>query len=98
MVTEIADFRVVSDRADAFAAAVEEGLEFVAATPGFGSARLTRSIESPNRFVLIIEWESVEAHTEGFRGSENFAKWRALVGPFFDGDPFVEHATTVVSR
>lgn len=52
---------------------------------------MTRSIESPSRFVLLIEWDSVEAHTVGFRESENFGRWRALLGPYFDGAPHVEH-------
>jgi heme-degrading monooxygenase HmoA len=98
MILEIADFKVVADRADEFPAAVEQGLQYVSDTPGFHNARLTRSIESPNRFVLIIEWDDVEAHTVGFRESENFGKWRGVVGPFFDGAPFVEHVDVVVSR
>lgn len=97
MVLEIADFRVPADRADDFPAAVQRGLVFVAGTPGFHHARLTRSIETPTRFVLLIEWETVEAHTVAFRGSEDFAKWRAEIGPFFDGAPTVEHGETVVS-
>lgn len=97
MVLEIADVRVLADRADDFPAAVEKGLVFAAATPGFHSARLTRSVETPTRFVLLIEWESLEAHTITFRGSENFTKWRAEVGPFFDGPATVEHGETVVS-
>lgn len=98
MILEIADFRILADRADEFPAAVEEGLQHVAATPGFHNAKLTRSIESPNRFLLIIEWDDVESHTVGFRESESFGKWRAIVGPFFDGTPFVEHVDVVVSR
>ncbi|MGI5129524.1 antibiotic biosynthesis monooxygenase family protein [Pseudonocardia sp. CA-107938] len=98
MILEIADFRVVADRADEFPAAVEQGLQHVAATPGFHNARLTRSIETPTRFVLLIEWEDVEAHVVNFRESENFGKWRAVVGPFFDGAPHVEHAEITVSR
>lgn len=97
MVLEIADFRVLADRADDFAAAAERGLAYAAVTPGFHSARLTRSIETPTRFVLLIEWETVEAHTVAFRGSENYAKWRAEVGPFFDGAATVEHGETVVT-
>jgi heme-degrading monooxygenase HmoA len=77
---------------------VAEGLELVAATPGFRNARLTRGIETPIRFVLLIEWDSVEAHNVGFRESENFPRWRALIGPFFDGAPHVEHVAEVVTR
>ena len=88
---EIADFAVLPGKEDEFAAAVREGLAYIAATPGFRSARVTRGVESPSRFVLLIEWDSLEAHTVGFRESENFARWRSVVGPFFDGAPRVEH-------
>lgn len=97
MVTEIADVTVLAESQEQFADVVREGLKFVAETPGFRNARLTRSIETPTRFVLMIEWDSVEAHTVGFRGSENFTRWRALVGPHFDGAASVEHFDEVVS-
>lgn len=97
MVTEIADFRVLPDSQEKFADAVAEGLKYVSDTPGFRSARLTRSAETPTRFVLLIEWDSIEAHTVGFRESENFGRWRALVGPHFDGAPNVEHFDQLVS-
>jgi heme-degrading monooxygenase HmoA len=95
MVLEIADFAIKAGTEAEFAAAVQEALPFVAATSGFLGARLTRGIESPSRFVLLIEWESVEAHN-GFRQSDRFPKWRALIGPYFDGDPHVEHAADVL--
>ena len=96
MVLEIADFTVKPGTEDEFAAAVREGLPLVAATPGFLGARLTRGVESPSRFVLLIEWESVDAHNTGFRESDRFPQWRALIGHFFDGDPRVEHADEVL--
>ena len=46
--------------------------------------------------MLLIEWESVEAHNVGFRESDRFPLWRALIGPFFDGDPRVEHVDDVL--
>jgi heme-degrading monooxygenase HmoA len=96
MVLEIADFTIKAGTEDEFAAAVKEALPFVAATPGFLGARLSRGIESPSRFVLLIEWESVQAHNVGFRESDRFPKWRALIGPYFDGNPHVEHAVDVL--
>jgi heme-degrading monooxygenase HmoA len=95
MVLEIADIAVKPGSEEDFAAAVREGIRYVSDTPGFGSARLTRGVESPSRFVLLVEWDSVEAHTEGFRESENFARWRGLIGPYLDGEPRVEHADEV---
>jgi heme-degrading monooxygenase HmoA len=97
MVTEIADIRVLAERQEEFADAVRKGLGFVSGTSGFRSARLTRSVETPTRFVLIIEWDSVEAHTVGFRQSEAFGRWRAVVGPFFDGAPTVEHVEDLLA-
>jgi heme-degrading monooxygenase HmoA len=95
MVLEIADIAVKPGTEDEFAAAVREGIRYVSDTPGFGSARLTRGVESPSRFVLLVEWDSVEAHTKGFRESENFGRWRGLIGPYLDGEPRVEHADDV---
>jgi heme-degrading monooxygenase HmoA len=95
MVLEIADIAVKPGSEDDFAAAVREGIKFVSDTAGFGSARLTRGVESPSRFVLLIEWDSVEAHNVGFRESENFGRWRALIGPYLDGNPKVEHVDEV---
>lgn len=98
MVLEIADFAVQPGTEEKFGAAVRAGLAIIAEAPGFRSARLTRSVETPTRFVLLVEWDSVEAHTVGFRESEAFPRWRALVGPYFDGPPNVEHFDDVVTR
>ena len=95
MVLEIADFAVLPGREDDFIAAVGEGVALLRATPGFRSVRMTRGVESPSRFVLLVEWDDLEAHTVGFRESARFPQWRALIGPFFDGAPAVEHFTDV---
>lgn len=52
---------------------------------------MTQGVESPSRFVLLIEWDSVEAHEQGFRETERFGAWRAAIGPFFAKPPVVEH-------
>lgn len=98
MVLEIADIAVRPGSEDDFADAVRQGIRHVADTPGFRNARLTRSAETPSRFVLLIEWDSIEAHTVGFRQSENFTRWRGFIGPFLDGDPHVEHANDVLTH
>ena len=48
-------------------------------------------VERPDVYLFTIDWESLEAHTIGFRGSDLFVQWRALIGPHFDGAPQVEH-------
>ncbi len=91
MVLEIAEITILPGTDEEFAAAVREGIRYVSDTPGFRGARLTKGIETPGRFVLLIEWDSVEAHPVGFRESENFGRWRGHIGPFLDGEPRVEH-------
>ena len=95
MVLEVALIDVIPGHEDEFAAAYGKGRELVATTPGCRSVRMTRGIESPSRFVLLVEWDSVEAHEQNFRASDRFPAWRALIGPHFANPPHVEHFTDV---
>ena len=54
-----------------------------------------KGIESPDRYMLMIWWDTLEDHTVGFRGGPLFADWRAIVGPFFAVPPSVEHFSLV---
>jgi heme-degrading monooxygenase HmoA len=90
MVLEIAIFDIQADHEAAFASAYGQARHIISAAPGCRSARMTRGIESPTRFVLLVEWDSVDAH-EQFRASDQFPKWRALIGPHFAAPPMVEH-------
>jgi heme-degrading monooxygenase HmoA len=91
MVLEVALIDVQEGREDEFAAAYAKARSLVATTPGCRSVRMTRGVETPTRFVLLVEWDSVEAHIENFRATDRFAEWRGLIGPYFDGAPRVEH-------
>jgi heme-degrading monooxygenase HmoA len=91
MVLEVALIDVLPGREDEFTAAYAQARDTLIGTPGLRSARMTHGIESPSRFVLLVEWDSVEAHEQNFRATERFATWRGLIGPYFDGPPRVEH-------
>jgi heme-degrading monooxygenase HmoA len=91
MVLEVALFDVQEGREDEFAAAYARAHQVLATTPGCRSVRMTRGVETPTRFVLLVEWDSVEGHLDNFRATERFARWRGLIGPYFDGPPRVEH-------
>lgn len=95
MVLEVALIDVRSGQEDEFAAAYGKGHEVLASTPGCRSVRMTRGIESPTRFVLMVEWDSVQAHEDNFRATERFATWRGLIGGFFAKPPLVEHFNDV---
>jgi len=95
MVIEVADIQVAPGSEDAFTDAYRGVREVLVSTPGCRSARMTRCIESPSRFVLLVEWDSVEAHEENFRASDRYATWRAAIGPFFAAPPHVEHVQEI---
>jgi heme-degrading monooxygenase HmoA len=81
-----------------FEAVFPAAITVLAGSKGYLAHELRRSIETPNRYALRIEWETLEDHTVGFRGSPAFALWRAHIGPFFDGTPVVEHFQTVAGQ
>ena len=92
MIIEHADIRIQPGQQAAFEEAIGRALTTVASkAKGFRGAKVLGCIESPERFILMIEWDTVEDHTEGFRGSPAFAEWRAIIGPFFASPPAVEH-------
>ena len=94
MILEIADIRITAGRQTEFDAAIQRGVtQVIGKAVGFQGFKINKSIESPDRYVLMIYWTTLENHTVDFRGSAAFADWRAIVGPFFAAPPVVEHFT-----
>ncbi len=91
MIVEFAQLVIHPGREPEFEQAFAAAVKIPAKSKGYVSHELRRSIETPNRYALIVQWETLEDHTVGFRGSPEFAGWRALVGPFFASPPVVEH-------
>jgi heme-degrading monooxygenase HmoA len=92
MILEIADFRIAPGQQAAFEAALQQGISTVISkAKGYNAYKLNRGIESPERYVLMIYWDTLEDHTVGFRESPAFAQWRGIVGGFFAAPPVVEH-------
>jgi heme-degrading monooxygenase HmoA len=95
MVLEVADIRVRPGSEDEFVAAFHGVREVLDSTPGCRSVRMTHGVESPDRFVLLVEWDSVDAHDQNFRATDRFAQWRGAIGPYFAQPPVVEHFENV---
>ena len=92
MILELADIRIQPGQQKAFEEAIERGLRSVISrAQGARGFSVHHGIESPERYVLQIQCDTLEAHTVGFRESPLFAEWRAIVGPFFAAPPVVEH-------
>ena len=94
-VHELALLDVRAGEEGAFEAALTSAIPLISATPGFVSLRVDRCIEKANRYAQHVEWETIEAHTEGFRGSDRYEDWRALLHHFYDPFPTVEHYRTI---
>ncbi|OOG52009.1 antibiotic biosynthesis monooxygenase [Polaromonas sp. C04] len=92
MILELADIRIQPGQQAAFDEAIQRGLSTVIARArGFQGFKVNKCIESPERYILQIFWDTLEDHTVAFRQSPLFAEWRAIVGPFFAAPPVVEH-------
>lgn len=92
MILEIADIRIQPGQQAEFTAAIRHGVEAVVSrAKGFRGYKVQHGIESPERFVLMISWDTLENHTVDFREGPLFAQWRAIVGPYFAAPPAVEH-------
>jgi heme-degrading monooxygenase HmoA len=94
MILEVADIRIQPGQQAAFDEAIQRGLTTVIGrAKGFKGWKVNKGVESPERYLLMIFWDTLEDHTVGFRGGPLFAEWRAIVGPFFAAPPVVEHFT-----
>ena len=96
MILELADIRIAPGKQAEFDAAIVRGVTTVISqAKGFRGYKVNKGIESPERYILQIFWDTLENHTVDFRGGPLFAQWRAIVGPFFAAPPVVEHFTLV---
>jgi heme-degrading monooxygenase HmoA len=96
MILEHCDIQIDPSKQSAFEEAIVRGVETVISkAKGFQGYKVNHSLETPSRYLLLIYWDTLENHTVDFRGSDAFADWRAIVGPFFMKPPVVEHMTLV---
>ena len=95
MILEVATLHVAPGRETEFEQAFAQAKSLVFGFPGFIDLELHRTVEFPSRYVLLARWGKIEDHTEGFRGSSQYQKWRSLLHGFWDGPPEVIHCNLV---
>ena len=95
MIREIAMLDVIPGQEAEFEAAFAGAQAIIASIDGYRSHSLERCIERPNRYALLVEWETLEAHTVGFRQSPQYQEWKRLLHHFYDPFPTVEHFAPV---
>jgi len=91
VVLEVAILNVKPDQGDNFERAFREASAIVSTAGGYVSHELGRCLEQPDKYVLLVRWQSVEAHTMGFRQSRAYEEWKRLLHHFYDPFPTVEH-------
>jgi heme-degrading monooxygenase HmoA len=92
MILELADIRIQPGKQQEFEAALQRGVsQVISKAKGCCGYKVNKGIESPERYVLTIFWETLENHTIDFRQSPAFQEWRGIVGPYFAAPPVVEH-------
>jgi heme-degrading monooxygenase HmoA len=97
VVLEVAILSVRAGQGEAFEAAFREAQRIIAGMPGYQRHELRRCLETPDRYLLLVWWETLASHTEGFRGSSEYERWRRLLHHFYEPFPEVEHYVEVAS-
>jgi heme-degrading monooxygenase HmoA len=91
MILELATIDIKKGTNAEFETNLKKAQSVISKAGGYLKHEFHQCIERENRYILLITWTTLEAHTEGFRSSELFKDWRALIGPFFENPPVVEH-------
>jgi heme-degrading monooxygenase HmoA len=91
MILEIATIDIKNGTNADFEKNLTQAQSVISKAEGYISHEFQHCLEQENRYVLLIRWETLEAHTIGFRGSPLFVEWRGLIGSFFEVPPTVQH-------
>jgi len=91
LILEVAILDVKPGQESRFETAFEKAQEIISSMNGYVSHQLQKCIENPNRYILLVNWQTLEDHTKGFRESDEYQKWRAMLHHFYDPFPIVEH-------
>jgi heme-degrading monooxygenase HmoA len=96
MILEAAPLQVRPGQSDAFEGAFREAQAIIASMPGYRSHELQRCLEREGHYLLLVRWESLEAHEVGFRKSAQYQDWKRLLHHFYDPFPTVLHYERVL--
>lgn len=91
MILEVAPLQVLPGKESEFEAAFQLAQAIISSMPGYVSHELSRCVEHPSEYVLLVRWNSLEDHEIGFRGSSRYKEWKDLLHHFYDPFPTVLH-------
>jgi heme-degrading monooxygenase HmoA len=96
MILEVAMLNIKPNLESEFEAAFRQASKIISSMKGFIDVELQKCLEQPDKYLLLVKWETLEDHTVGFRGSAQYQEWRALLHHFYDPFPIVEHFEKIV--
>ncbi len=91
MILEVVILDVILNQEKDFESSFAKASSIISSMSGYISHQLQRCVEKQNRYILLVNWEKLEDHTIGFRGSEQYQEWKKLLHHFYDPFPTVEH-------
>jgi heme-degrading monooxygenase HmoA len=97
MILEVAVLDVIRGEEALFQADFARAQSIISSMRGYVSHELQRCLETRSRYLLLVRWETLEDHTEGFRGSSEYQEWKDLLHHYYDPFPVVEHYEAVFS-
>ena len=91
MILEVAILDVIPGQESSFHKDFQRAEQIISSMPGYLEHQLKRCIENPSRHILLVQWETLESHTKGFRESAEYQQWKQLLHHYYDPFPEVEH-------
>ena len=98
MILEVAILDIKQGEAKAFEQSFSKAQTILASIQGYRSHQLQKCLENENRYLLLVNWETLESHTINFRESEPYQQWKALLHHFYHPFPTVEHYQLITSH
>ncbi|EOD54174.1 antibiotic biosynthesis monooxygenase family protein [Aeromonas molluscorum] len=98
MILEVAPLTVIPGQEAAFEQAFAKACALIGTMPGYLGHQLQVCMEQGNQYLLLVQWQRLEDHTEGFRGSPQYQQWKALLHHFYDPFPTVRHYQGVMAQ
>lgn len=91
MIIEHVHLTIKPNQSQAFEAAFQKAKVIIYPMAGLNAVQLIKNVQDDHRYILMIFWDHIEDHTEGFRKSAAYQEWKALLHPFYDPMPIVEY-------
>ncbi|MBV9841677.1 MAG: antibiotic biosynthesis monooxygenase [Sphingomonadaceae bacterium] len=89
MIVEHAILRVRDGQGSDFEDAMRRAVPLIAASPGFQGIEVRPAAEMAGSYLLLVWWNDVASHRDGFRKSDRYQQWRALLHGFYEPMPEV---------